>query len=323
MLRKRQQGIVDQSELVRSLYRSLLARPPRNSEEQSKIDFLNHGGNVEDLIREFLASPECRMWFYRNRSFDELTAPEPLPPEVPRLYLWHVPKTGGSSLRDMLRPHFNEIEFCDGLSLAELGRLSLYRLRSFRAIAGHFGPTIPALLPDVDLVTTTLVREPVALVVSHYAHYRDHGLPFDPLSALTRQMTFEQWCRSPATRVLWSNPQARRLCELRILPNRLQAEGEPDGRAIGLPEDQLAEHAIKTLDGIDVVGTTNDILPVYLQTIARIGLTPIFTEPLKSNVGSGLAEPISDETRDWILENNDADLAIFKKAEERALSLYD
>jgi hypothetical protein len=91
-------------QVVESLYLALLGRPPAGVEEISKVEHLEAGGSVADLVRWFLESPECCLWFYRNPVFDALTAPDPLSPETPRLYLWHLPKTGGSSLREMLRP---------------------------------------------------------------------------------------------------------------------------------------------------------------------------------------------------------------------------
>lgn len=127
------------SGVIDSLYTSLLGRQPRGGEELSAVRHLKRGGSLEDSIPRFLGSPELQDSFYRNPVFWPLTAPEPLPPDEERLYFCHVPKTGGTSLTEMLRKHFTQLEFCGGLHLGELFMMSNYRLRSFRVIAGHCG----------------------------------------------------------------------------------------------------------------------------------------------------------------------------------------
>jgi len=127
---------IDSSEVVTSLYSSLLGRQPTGGEELTKVEHLERGGQIDQVVGWFLACRECFLSFQHNPAFDELVAPDPLPFDVPRLYVWHIPKTGGSSLREMLRPHFDALEFCGGLTLGELYRMSQYRLRTFRVISG-------------------------------------------------------------------------------------------------------------------------------------------------------------------------------------------
>jgi hypothetical protein len=220
----------------------------------------------------------------------------------------------------MLRPHFAETEFCGALSLSELYRMSHYRLRTFRVIAGHFGPTLPQLLPEVPLVTVTLLREPVSMVMSHYVHWRDQGNPGDPLTALARAMTFEKWCRSPDTLGLWSNPQATSLCLQRIPPNRDQAQLAPEGSTVASPGN-LSERAVATLDRIDIVATTGDLLAVYQTCLDRLGIEPFFDKSMRENVGAGLNEPISESTREWLLEHNTIDSDLFERAQQRSAQL--
>lgn len=309
-------------EVVDSLYASLLGRRPAGGEEATKVDYLRSGGSVEQVVEWILGSAECQLWFWRNPVFDAITAPDPLGPDVARLYLWHLPKTGGTSLREMLRPHFDETEFCGGLSLSELYRMSQYRLRSFRVIAGHFGPTLPRLLADVPLVTATIVREPVAMVVSHYLHWRERGAPMDPLTALARRMTFDEWCRSEATHGLWSNPQATSLCLERRPPDRREAHVAPEGGTVPAPGADLSELAAATLEGVDLVGTTADVLALYRACLQRMGIPrPLFDEPLRENVGARADFPVSSATRDWLLEHNTVDSDLFGRAEARSTEL--
>ncbi|MGD0883057.1 MAG: hypothetical protein ABSB09_15945 [Acidimicrobiales bacterium] len=286
------------------------------------VEYLEQGGTVDQVIDWVLASPECQQSFFRNPSFMEIVAPEPLPPDEKRLYIWHLPKTGGTSLKEMLRPHVDEAAICHDLRLGELLRLSHYRLHSFRIIGGHFGPTLPQLLADVPLVTTTLVREPVAMIASSYVHWRDRGIADDPQTRLARELTFDDWCHSEETFSLWNNPQATSLTTPRIAPTRQQAAVWPEGtNEAHLQGDELAHRALETLEGIDIVGTTNDLVPVYRACLEALGLTPDRVTAVHANAGSGLAGGISDSTRDWLLEHSSIDVALFEMATVRCREL--
>lgn len=207
----------DPTEVVKALYGALLAREANDQESAGYVQHLTGGGAIEDVIRDILISLECQLSFFRNRIFQALIAPSPLPDELPRLYIWHVPKTGGTSLREMLMTHFPLQQRCGGLTLSELCRLSPARLRSFRVISGHFGPTLPRLLGDVPLVTATLLRDPLLVVPSVYRQLRQHGPINHRPSLLARELTFDEWCRDDETRGYWSNPQASLLtCERHV-----------------------------------------------------------------------------------------------------------
>lgn len=321
MFRRHSRDRLDASSVVASLYGSLLGRYPSGGEEQAHIDRLLAGGSVEQLVQAILASTEWQGHFFRTRAFDELLAPDPLPLEVPRLYFCHLPKTGGSSLREMLRPHFDELEFCGGLTVSELYRLSPYRMRSYRVITGHFGPSLRLFLPEIPLVTTTLVREPVAMVVSHYVHWRDHGVPADPLTQLARSMSFDNWCRCDDTLGLWSNPQAADLCLPRIPPTRAEALITPEGGRMDVSEVELRERAGNALEQMDIVGTTDDLLAVYRACLDHLGKAPSYAEPLRENVGGSPEVIVSPSTRDWLLERNAIDQELFERAQLRATEL--
>jgi hypothetical protein len=143
-------GDMSVQRVVMELYASLLGREPRDDEWQPFGEHLLTGGSLEDVVWEMLRSLECQLGCFRNPNFRELVAPTPLPREVPRLYLCHVPKTGGTSLREMLMQHFAVQQRCVGLSQRTLppvaGQAPLFQ--------GHLRP-LRARLATVDPGRTT------------------------------------------------------------------------------------------------------------------------------------------------------------------------
>lgn len=306
---------LDVTSVVRALYVALLGREADDSGCAGYIAHLSGGGALEDVIRHMLRSVECQVTFFGNRTFQELIAPSPLPAELPRLYIWHVPKTGGTSLREMVMAHFPVQQQCCGLTLSELCRLSPARLRSFRVISGHFGPLLPRLLSDVPLVTATLLRDPALVVPSIYRQLSRHGTKNGPYD-LARGMAFDVWCRHEETRGLWSNPQARALALERHAPSWPGPNESPEGETVEEPEeDELEVRAVEVLEKIDVVGTIYHITDVYRESLRRIGIEPFYSEALHLN--SSEQFELSKATLDWLRQHNQIDMRLFRVAERR------
>ena len=311
---------LDPKAIVAGLYEAVLGREASDEEIGPYAAHLAGGGSFPGLVAEMMASPECQLTFFRNPSFRRLVAPDSLAPDTGRLYLWHLPKTGGTSLRAMLKAHFDPLEFCDGLTLSELHRLSPARLHSFRVIVGHFGPMLPPLLADVPLITTTLVREPESMVASTYCQWRDHGPPGHLFTELSRGLPFDDWCRRDEVRSLWSDPQARALALRRTVAAWPGPSESPEGEGAvvdAVPIDDLRTLALGYLDGIDIVGTTEDLLAVYRTCTDRLGLAPRNASTAHENVGKGLGVPLSDDTRKWLLAHNTVDRELVARVRDR------
>lgn len=311
---------IDIRQVVDGLYAAILGRKADDVEWRPYGDHLMAGGAVEDVVKELLRSRECQLGFFRNLNFRHLLAPAPLAEDVRRLYLWHVPKTGGTSLREMLSDHFLLQERCEALTLSELYRLSPARLRSFRFISGHFGPVLPRLLSNVPLVTATLLREPVATIASLYNQLRTYGPRGDTPSELARTLSFDEWSRNNDTRVCWSNPQARFLALERATPPWPSERAAGEGEASLMPEDELYDVSLKCLVDINVVGTTTHLLDVYRESLCQMGMRPKRHDPLRLNV-SPVDIGILPATRKWLLTQNSVDTALFQDAMRRGQEL--
>jgi hypothetical protein len=319
-------GWTEARETIVGLFHALVG--PRSLADEEWRPFaerMTAGESVRDVVRDLIASPECQRTFFLNPTFRPLLAPDPLDDALPRLYNWHVPKTGGSSLRVMLEGHFPEDQCFSGHDVRALSRLPLARLRAMRFFSGHFGPAVPRLLTDVPLVTVTLLREPVAHAASWYGQIRRHGPTGHVASDLARRLSFDEWCRRDETLPWWQNLQARMLAlELRPVPWPAVAEataatGEPLPPC--LPDGDLERIALATLESIDVVGTTGDLLGAYTACLRRMGMATLRTASVHANRGDRGLIALDDSTRSWILEHNAVDGLLYDRARARARDL--
>jgi hypothetical protein len=313
-------GDISISRVVTGLYASLLARGPKENEWDSARQHLAAGGSLEDIVRELLNSVEFQLGFFRNPFLRELVAPAPLPSDVPRLYIWHVPKTGGTSLREMLIEHIPPRQVCAGLTLSELYRLSPARLRSFRVISGHFGPALPRLLADVPLVTVTLIREPLQAIVSLYGELRRQGPEGHRASDLARRLPFSRWCRHEDTLRYWCNPQARLLAIERTPPAWAEGHESPEGEPPSVPDPELLERATRVLDAIDIVGTTDHLFEIYLESARRLGIDANETSARHVNVHDEEVD-VPGDAAEWLSRRNRVDASLYEQARRRVQDL--
>ncbi len=126
------------------------------------------------------------------------------PHEEPlRFFFIHLMKTAGTSFAFQLRRNFDpsEVYPCEGLdrrdgldmasyvSLSRLLRLSPERRAAIRIYTGHF-PFVASQLLDLDLVTLTILRDPVDRTISVLKHFKR-------LSRRYRTFTLEEIYEDP------------------------------------------------------------------------------------------------------------------------------
>ncbi len=123
------------------------------------------------------------------------------------LYFLHIPKTGGSSIHELLAEHFGErmsqSQLWDHIKFDDPSTFAKHNI-----FAGHFGMALPTLLQRPTW-TFTFLRDPVARTVSHFKHVKRD--PNHPFHRYMQGKTLADFLSDPMTIPLVYNVQARYL----------------------------------------------------------------------------------------------------------------
>jgi hypothetical protein len=269
-------------------FRDVLGREPDN---EAVILRLCDSADRRALYRALFESSQ----FADRRRQDVADEASPfLPPKRPALVFMHIPKTAGTSLHTRLTAMFPRPLVCPE-RFDRLHAYSLAELTRYRLFSGHFAYPVTRLIPGRRRVAITLLREPVARIVSAYRFLRAHKPAyFEPRDFGLMRLAHElepaaffadervrqsPWFDNVAARMLLGLTDGRRW--ERLADPRLTA-------ALRLPDDEAAvvEASMRTLREFAVVGT----MERFEEFTARVGAA----------MGVGLGE---DEGREQVLED--------------------
>ncbi|MBD3882869.1 sulfotransferase family 2 domain-containing protein [Phormidium tenue FACHB-886] len=108
------------------------------------------------------------------------------------MYFSHIPKTAGMTFRTIVEDHFHEDETCPATLKAQIKTIAPEEFQRYRLFRGHLGHNnIPALVPGKRMINVTVMREPIARVISHYEYIR--RMPGDPFYEAVKEMTLEEF----------------------------------------------------------------------------------------------------------------------------------
>jgi hypothetical protein len=196
------------------------------------------------------------------------------------VYFLHLFKTGGSTFGQHLERMFLPHEICPARLLVDLLRLPAASLQEYRLFWGHFGYKLADLV-DRPMIYLTVLREPVANVLSIYDHVRrsvDH-----PLFLKATAMTLDRFVNDPDAIAFIRNQQTfhlvwwDRIWNSELL-SRLAGEGIPDLLRIrraadeqfsSLSEEILLGEARARLSRFAFVGLT-DRLELSMRLLSQI-----------------------------------------------------
>ena len=212
-----------------------------------------------------------------------------LPP--PYLFL-HIPKTGGTSLGDLLRESFGDGAFGQYWNVPGPGQVA--EVTGKTCVIGHFPYGLHALFP-APCTYLTMLRNPYERVLSQY-YYNLHN-PADPWHRLARDHPLEEW--------LDLHPDARDL-QVQFLSGRKGPA--PDEEALALAKANLA--------ACGVVGLLEDFEGTLLLLCRALGLDRPAAPRLKENPRRPRLHEISAEAREKIRRSNALDLELYRLGQE-------
>ena len=232
----------------------------------------------------------------------------------PLVVFFHIDKTGGTTVCDYLARQFPQEQIKpvpigkaqDLVGIAPTTYGDLYAAnRKFsilpgqRLIMGHYDTGILDYLL-CDVITMTVLREPVARVVSLYRYVEAHDELYGNLSLDARRLGLEGWLRRYVD--LWDNAMTKQLAGVRWSTGHQEVD------------ERVYQMAVDRLKAIDYVGITKH-LPIFLEKVAS-GMGWDAPEPKRLNATLSLNHPIIDEgTMAFIEAHTKYDTRLYQVAE--------
>lgn len=225
-------------------------------------------------------------------------------PDLRPLFFDHIPKTGGTSVREFLRSRLGDrlIACPNGARVAEL----LPIVPAEASLCGHFS-FLPGDQFDLSrYFLATVLRDPVDRLVSSYYYARSQGRQGNPYMDRTLELpigTWIEWAALECSAAVFDG-MARHLAAF------VSSTGTVGGNA------SIADAAIEALERFDLIGFTEDLEPFFDALCLAQGLAPPPEVPRK-NVNPDRAA-IDPALHELIAQHSPADTQLYARARELA-----
>jgi hypothetical protein len=246
-------------------------------------------------------------------------------PAVP-IYFLHIPKTAGSSVIHWLHRQVEEGAARPVRMWDQLVRIDSTRLENYALFTGHFGMDLEDYLKR-QLLTVTLLRDPVLRTISHYHDVRRH--PHHPWHRSVVNETFDEFVRNHHNWPMIENMQARYLVKSPIsfkdFSFPLNPRAQAQYRLSVVAEDTrflfdpiyVREKSLEALEtSLSVVGVSHRIHD-FLCCVAN---ACCFSPPLQDDVPFENTSPVSakdvqiaSDTLDVVMELTAIDQELYDR----------
>lgn len=198
------------------------------------------------------------------------------------IYFQHIPKTAGVSVRTWLHAHYG-VRLCPAWLADDLVRITPQALRHYEAFAGHFHGYLERYLGR-ELLTVTVLREPVARTRSHWHHVR--RAPEHPHHFRVASQTFAEFVMDDLNRVMIEDYQARYLMKLPfslpVMASRFSAVDQTlpvlsealEQTSLPLLKPELLEGAREAIKRMAVVGATERVHDFLIRVAKAADIPP-------------------------------------------------
>ncbi|MBD2462786.1 sulfotransferase family 2 domain-containing protein [Oscillatoria sp. FACHB-1407] len=220
------------------------------------------------------------------------------------LYFPHIPKTAGMTFRTILEDQFHNDDVCPATLNAQLKDYSQADYEKYRLFRGHINYVdIPQILSHKHLLLVTVLREPVARVISHYEYIR--RMPGDPHYDMVKDMTLEEFAQGMPVGRLGKNVQTYYIAKL--------AQFDLNH----LSPDEVFDLAKKQLDRLAFVGILERFQDSLFLLSYIFGWKPIInTRRENAAKDKKSKEEIPPSTIELIKQNSLLDIDLYQYAKE-------
>jgi hypothetical protein len=242
------------------------------------------------------------------------------------VYMLHIPKTAGTSLRVYIENYFNVDEICPAYTLYEALAISKQALARYHFYRGHMGFALLALLKQLDVqpLTIAFFRDPISRSVSHFRYIsRDQRHPKYRLIT-DHNLDLVAFLRQKPLRGELSNLQTGALAHNASAPALRQAFAEATNASSfagayfrnkpRLSEQAKLELALERIEKVDVVGVVESYSDSVDLVSHKLGLRPRANSQKFNVSDADTAEQLEKEAIDLLKEINRSDLELYRVA---------
>ncbi|HXH02010.1 MAG TPA: sulfotransferase family 2 domain-containing protein [Candidatus Competibacteraceae bacterium] len=184
------------------------------------------------------------------------------------LVFLHIPKTGGTSLHNMLVGYYEKSEVCPE-RFNNLDKWDQEQLKSFRYFSGHYDRHQVSLIPREKFIITML-REPKSRILSLYYFWRAHrheAIEKNNLGGprIAKRLSLIDFLRYANEGIPGNidNILCRSLIgKLYVGPNREYL----------FPDDEVVDRAKAALDSFDAFGVVEHVEQSFGRIFSKLGL---------------------------------------------------
>jgi Sulfotransferase family len=215
------------------------------------------------------------------------------------LYYSHIPKTAGMTFRTIIEDHFDHDEICPATLDNEIHAIA--NLTQYRLFRGHLVYVdFKTLLPQKQIINLTMLRDPVAQLVSHYHYIR--RMPENPYYAKVKEMTLDEYAASFTMGELRRNVQTYHIAKAaRFDIDHLSAQ-------------EIYEIAVDSLDHFAFAGLVERFQDSLFLLSYIFGWRPMINNR-QENV-TQTTNAISEATLQLIQESTQLDQKIYQQAQQ-------
>jgi hypothetical protein len=195
----------------------------------------------------------------------------------PSVYFYHIPKTGGMSLRGFLADQYPDQDRCPAEDWKQLAAYDQSALARFRLFYGHLSANLADYLPD-GVRTLTFLRSPVGRTISTIRHLmRDPS--FHPMHERFKGRTLKEAIYDDALMLGLQNAQTTLLsCDVPVDEMVAQARRQIAANQFvemgSLQWTSSLQKALRTLEGYDFVGLMDHFGESLWAMCAQFGFAP-------------------------------------------------